>query len=301
MKATKNEIIRFLIGNKIERFFLMWIAVSIIFFVLCFYYAISFSEQEFDAELFKAKGYTQEEIELFNDIAFLDGRIRKWETDIKIEIKGVPDPKAGSIDSAINEIAPLIKPLNMEIVKGKGNIIVERGVYTVFDKLIKPAKGRAEVNPGIVCPAINSARIIERRKAGTKTLLHELEHAIGLRHPRKSYPFLMKIIGHDSPQWNDSIRNHPDKQFHLYTQQLSEQEKKVIQMLYSPEIKSGLTRKTFMKKMGIQDNPKIWDPPIVDILATGMPYIFTRWLYATLGVWIFFYLIHFIKRVYKKI
>jgi hypothetical protein len=232
----------------------------------------------------------------------LDGRIRKWETDIKIEIKGYPGPKAGSIDSVINEIAPLIKPLNIEIVKEKGNLVVERGVYNVLDKLMKTATGRAEVNPGIVNPAITKARIIERRKAGTKTLLHELEHVIGLRHPRKSYPFLMKIIGQNSPQSDyNYINNHPDGHFHYFNQKLSEQEKRVIQMLYSPEIKSGLTQKTFMKKMELQDNPKIWNPPIIDILVTGiLPYIILPCTYVITGLFIFFPFLYFIKMTYKK-
>ena len=67
--------------------------LGIFLLISLFWGAIFFTDHRisvsaFDVNSFQKRGYTKDEIALFGDIAFREGnRLRKWETDIKVEIK----------------------------------------------------------------------------------------------------------------------------------------------------------------------------------------------------------------------
>jgi hypothetical protein len=211
----------------------------------------------FSAESFKAKNYTQEELILFNDIGFsYDNKIRKWETDIKVEIKNrneITPQDVADVDSCITILSPLILPLKMERVTSGGNF----HVYASTEKKL-PTKdnlglGCAETNRKTFYKReITEAIIYEIKNLYRKDiLLHEFEHALGLSHAKGKYNYLLNMQSVDNPyilkseEESDSIL---DNRFYI-----TEQEKKVIKMLYSSDFKSGLSRKFFMKEMNIND------------------------------------------------
>lgn len=206
-------------------------------------------KQEFDVNKFIARGYSQEEIELFIDIAFVEGEIEKWDTDIYVQIKGEKGRAGADIDPVIKLLSPLVSPLKMEIVKEHGNVIIYRGVKSCL-----VPRAIAFSNTTIISPRISKAWIFESNNVSSIALTHELEHILGLSHPRKGHPYALNIKGNESPS---SIPAY----YYTDTYYLSNQEKKVIKMLYSSEIKNGLKRSSFMKDMGIQDHLKTWNLP----------------------------------------
>lgn len=234
-------------------------------------------------ENFKRKGYTQEEIELFNDIAFSKGCVRKWDKEIRVEVIGTPGPNAANIDSVIKIIEPLIAPVKIKRVKTNGNLIVYRGVSK---NQYKGFLGFATYNSSAHTKKIQNGIIYEMENAKYLTLMHEFEHVLGLNHPQKAYPFGLLIWGQDSPgkasdnynvekhsplelepghyhfkSFEDFARYQEEQKQHVqvFTEMLTEQEKQVIRMLYSPDIKAGLKRSTFMRLMNINDDIHIWD------------------------------------------
>jgi hypothetical protein len=79
------------------------------------------------------------------------------------------------------------------------------------------------------------------------TFIHEFLHGLGLSHPRKTYPFDLTI----STKRNFySIEEY--EKYHEHRFPLSEQEKRILKMLYSPIIKSGLTIECFKEKMNME-------------------------------------------------
>jgi len=221
----------------------------------------------FDAEKFTQKTeYTAEELELFCDVAFMseDTRIRKWRKDIKVEIKNINqlDRKSiAEVDSVIALLAPLVAPLKMERVHSGGNLLVYRNVEEIIPSRTKSIPHAVTINGmtkigGKMAHtwAIDSASIYDGKYADPQTLLHEFEHAIGLAHPVRLYPYYLTIGRSVIPQYFRSL-----EEVQAYLKQpfyLSEQEKTVIRMLYSPEIRSGLHIETFMKKMGFSEEEK---------------------------------------------
>ncbi|WP_029902305.1 hypothetical protein [Prevotella sp. 10(H)] len=216
--------------------------------------------QEFDVERFRETGYTDEELSLFCDIAFnRDGeRIRKWETDLRVEIENIAelgDEAVDEVDSVISILRPLIAPLKIERVSEKGNVIVHKNVeLTLINKpRQKPTytNGIARINEATDHSwNINFAHIYDGPTTGTQTLMHEFEHILGLEHPMMLYEYYLTIGRSSIPQhysaYGDWFR------FHRMPYYISPREKAVIRMLYSPEIRSGLKRDEFIKRMGIE-------------------------------------------------
>ena len=236
--------------------------MGICFFIIASYFLHKYIiNTNFDKEQFLSKGYTQDEIELFSDIGFLHGRIRKWETDIKVEIidiEKLSKKDIEDVDSIIIIIEPLIFPIKIYRVLKEGNLKVYRKVEKIykcnFFNITEPG-GTAMLNPHKILDirklSITTAKIYEKNySSGTKTLLHEFLHAIGLWHASRPYNFHIAMATRESPNIFYSLEEldeHHDIEFFI-----SEQEKQVIRMIYSSGVKSGLKRKTFMKEMGLK-------------------------------------------------
>jgi len=213
--------------------------------------------QVFDVQAFNEMGYTDEELTLFTDIAFnrKEDCIRKWESDIKVEIDDIRKTKPWAIeevDSAILILAPLIAPQKIYRVATGGNVKVYRTVrsVTLTDmEAMRPAALYGLTRKNKVTKssaAITSAELYVRQGAGSQTLLHEFMHVLGVEHPTVAHPFYVTI-------GRSVISNHLYPEGGMpYIQQrfyIAEQEKTAIRMLYSPAIRSGLTRENFKKQI----------------------------------------------------
>lgn len=220
------------------------------------------NNNKFNTESFKNKKYSKEQILLFCDIGFREwNTLRKWNTDIKVEINNIDslDPShINDVDSCIAILSPLIKPLKIERVKSNGNLTV------FFKNRMSPrmgmAKGYCSSNPLLFSSEINNVEIdILKKLSNSKTLLHEMEHALGLAHPKRKYSYLLNIAGLDSPAIFKTV-----DEYEVYSKSrypISRQEKEVIKMLYGGDFTSGLKRSTFMKSMGLK-NDGIWDKKV---------------------------------------
>ncbi|MBF0647484.1 hypothetical protein IR083_01465 [Dysgonomonas sp. GY75] len=219
--------------------------------------------QDFDADKFCKIGFTDEELDLFCDIAFnrAGERIRKWNTDIRVEIEdtGKLDKNViAEVDSVITLLRPLIVPLRIERVPDNGNVIVYKNVKSAPAN--KPRQkpifvnGIARINEAIDHAwEINFAHIYDGRESGTQTLMHEFEHMLGLEHPMMLYEYYLTIGRSAIPQHYSAYGGW--LRFQGVPYYISEQEKTVIRMLYSPEIKAGLKKDDFLKRM--ENNIKI--------------------------------------------
>lgn len=225
------------------------------------------SIRNFDVEKFKSIDFTEDELGLFCDIAFMheDVQIRKWEEDIKVEIKNIADIDKKSIaevDSIIAILAPLIAPVKIERVERNGNLHVYRHVKRIKSatppSIFKPkyVNGLTQINKKTPYNwNITFACIYDGPSTTAQTLLHEFEHALGLGHPFKPYPYYVTIGRSVIPQYFKT-----DEEFMAFINQpfyISEQEKKVIRMLYSPDIKSGLHIDVFALRMNFDEEDKL--------------------------------------------
>lgn len=213
--------------------------------------------RRFDSNKFMTSvEYTKDELSLFCDIAFTDEEVcvRKWKKDIKVEIINIAELDKYSIaevDSVIAILAPLIEPIKIKRVEKDGNLHVHRKVQQVTPS--KPEKnclnGLARINKKTPYSwEISYACIYDGCEASSQTLMHEFQHALGLSHPIKLYSYYLTIGRSVIPQYfrsKEEIQNFLDQPFYL-----SEQEKTVIKMLYSPEIPAGLHINLFADRMG---------------------------------------------------
>lgn len=217
--------------------------------------------ENLNVELFRKTEYTEEELNLFCDIAFnrKSERIRKWTTDIKVEIKEPHLLKARSIaeiDSVIAILAPLITPLKIERVWTNGNVHIYRNIHKVALSDYTPnipiaLKGLTKKNKeSDIFWDITHASVYVREGAHTQTILHEFEHVLGLEHPLHIYPYYVTIGRSVIPEIL-----YPETEYINFIQSfyISEQEKTAIRMLYSKQINPGLKKSIFLEKMRINE------------------------------------------------
>lgn len=212
--------------------------------------------ESFDVSGFNKISYTQDEFHFFCDIAFnRDGQyIRKWVSDIRVEVKEPYDLRRESItevDSVIAILAPLIAPLKIERVWTDGNVYVYRNVHKIklseHHPIVPVAlKGLTKRNKDSdFLWSIYFASVYVQEGAHTQTLLHEFQHVLGLEHPLRIYPYYVTIGRSIIPDvlYDDELAKS-DIPFYM-----SEQEKTSIKMLYSHQIKPGLKKECFLQKI----------------------------------------------------
>jgi hypothetical protein len=207
----------------------------------------------FDPESFKnTTNCTNDDLNLLVDIGNCNlfrwnrnlNRFIKWESDIKVEvidIERLGKDKISDIDSIIKLMAPLIAPVKIYRVEKNGNF------RTHLDLEDLNTAGCAFIDIYWGNYIMKSADIYVRKWHSPYTLIHEFLHGLGLSHPRKTYPFDLAI---DYKRTFNSFEEHEkylDQKFPF-----PEQEKRVLKMLYSPIIKSGLTIECFKEKMNME-------------------------------------------------
>lgn len=238
------------------------LAIAISVLIIYFSYKI-YQKSLFNEDSFFSKNYTTSEIDFFVDIAFMrPGLIRKWESDIKVEIdttNGITDADIFEIDKVIEIIAPLIKPISIYRVQSNGNLIVHLN-------LLQRAKnnfiGYTTCTDLTKSKTIYNAEIFVLKHYNS-IIMHEFLHAIGIDHPEKEYPFYTVMgvntyvvleaqeVGSKYPDYG-IVLNTWDEYDALYDKSynnMSEQEKKAVKMLYSSDFKSGLTKKYFLNRL----------------------------------------------------
>ena len=218
----------------------------------------------FNADSFNSKNYSKESLAFFSDIAFREGdRIRKWECDIRIELDSNSLKDSNCVvltDKVISILIPLIKPLKIFKVQENGNLIIHANVdKTPIDKGI----GYTDVNHfNLFSESIYNADVYTT-KNNLSVLPHEICHAIGLTHPENRYPFY-NIMGTNSfiikEFYDDPSKINPSKydlvlntydDFVTFQREniIPLEEREVIKMLYSEDIKVGLKKNYFLKKI----------------------------------------------------
>jgi hypothetical protein len=156
------------------------------------------------------------------------------------------------IDSIIEIITPLIHPIKIERVENNGNLEVYRKVERIlsFSAYIRKnqPRGITMMNPFV--STINFAQIYETNNVSdNSTIIHEFLHAIGLAHASKPHKFNLVMSTLEAPNIFNSIDEL--EAFNNIPYYISEQEKQVIKMLYSSDVKSGLQKEDFIKEMNL--------------------------------------------------
>jgi len=223
----------------------------------------------FDKENFISKGYSQQDILLFSDISFREGdKLRKWNQDIKVEIDTTcPIDKdfISEVDNVIKVLSPLIAPIKIYRVSKNGNLIVHMNCQNT------------PVGNGIGYTLVNNMNLLSEPinhadvyiiKYHLHILPHEMCHAIGLSHPKNSYPFynIMGVNNFCVKETNKIIKQKPPIKFAIVFDTWEEidsferyqkelvipfEERLIIKMLYTCDFKSGLKKSVFKKEMGI--------------------------------------------------
>ena len=209
-----------------------------------------------NANEFRKEGnYSKETLMLFKELAFPYDKIRKWSEDIKVEIVHTDKLDKSSIveiDSIIKILSPLIYPVKIYKVSENGNLKVYRKVDAIVahGDTIKNTQGFCYIprEKNFFSFDIKYAEVYDIWY--TDCIFHEFLHAIGLKHTSKQYPFHLNMSDYHIYY---SLEDEEKYNTPLY---ICEEEKLIIKMLYSPYIKSGLTKEEFLKKMKLTDNDK---------------------------------------------
>lgn len=162
-------------------------------------------------------------------------------------------------DQVISILTPLIKPLKIYRVQENGNLIIHANVD---DTPVNKGIGYTAVNHfNLLSESIHKADVYTT-KHSLSVLPHEMCHAIGLSHPENMYPFY-NIMGVNSfiikelfddpsiikPSKYDLVFDTFDDLATFQKENIiPTQEREVIKMLYSEDIKVGLKKKYFLSK-----------------------------------------------------
>lgn len=183
--------------------------------------------------------YTDAEIEYFNEIALgteygnAPGVIKKWDTDIRIKVNGRPNEKdIQTLNRVISDLNSIIgDKINISIVNDNENIninFVPLSKFSICDAVpgnlgYFNTKWRNNViYEASICIATDKLPYQEER---SHMIREELTQSLGLMR--------------DSNKYRDSIFY----QGYSATQEYSQIDIKMIQILYSDEIKPGMGKK----------------------------------------------------------
>lgn len=185
--------------------------------------------------------YSQADLDYFLEIATgsefvrADLPIRKWEQDVKIKLHGTPTAEDGqTLDAVIDELKGLVGSIDIQVV----DKTADRANINVY--FVDPAEFSSYVphqNPGrggFVWIQSSSGAI-----RGATVLIADR----GLTQPQRNHIIREEVtqslgLLNDSFQYRDSIF------FQLWNAvtQYSQRDERVIQMLYRPEVRPGMSR-----------------------------------------------------------
>jgi hypothetical protein len=254
--------------KKLYCFSLFFLIAILIIILSLFLYDSLRQPSLFDKKHFISKGYSQQDILLFSDIAFREAdKLRKWNEDIKVEIDTTCDIDKNcvtEVDNVIRVLTPLIAPVKIHRVSKNGNLIIHMNCQNIP---VGHGIGYTLVNNlNLFCEPINHADVYTV-KYWLSVLPHEMCHAIGLSHPTNRYQFYNIMGTNDFFVKEINKKISPDKfaltfntweemdTFEIYQKKLviPFEERRIIKMLYSSNFKSGLKKSAFKKEMGLID------------------------------------------------
>lgn len=197
------------------------------------------SNQQSQQAYLPRRKYTPEEINYFQEIALgtefsaNSSIIRKWQGDLRIKIIGSPTSEdLNTLKNVTNEINNLTSDINLKIVDNKPNVkvhFVPVSEFKRYEPNYEPGNdGYAWVNwsqDNIIYSAnILIATTGVNQKERSHLIREELTQSLGLL--RDSYKYKNSIF---YQPWTD-------------TNQYSQLDKTIIQILYRPEIRPGMTK-----------------------------------------------------------
>ncbi|MEM6403040.1 MAG: DUF2927 domain-containing protein [Cyanobacteria bacterium P01_D01_bin.116] len=197
------------------------------------------SNQQFQQAYLPRRKYTPEEINYFQEIALgteystSSSIIRKWQGDLRIKVIGSPTSEdLNSLRNIINEINNLTSDINLKIVDNKPNVkihFVPVSEFKRYEPNYEPGNdGYAWVNWNQNNVIYNANILVATTGINQKERSHlireELTQSLGLL--RDSYKYKNSIF---YQPWTD-------------TNQYSQLDKTLIQILYRPEIRPGMTK-----------------------------------------------------------
>lgn len=244
-----------------KNIFKLFCIISLIFLLVLILFGVIWFKKStinFDVSTFLSNGYTSKQIYDFCNIGFPNGRIWKWEREIKVElidINSFSKNEIANIDTVISIVAPLIYPIKIKKVESKGNFRIYTNKHEILSK--NKILGLCIINPinyNYFPLTFNliSVDMYLYDAFKTHTLMHEFLHGLGLDHPTMQHvddPMILSV-GTKFPNYFKSLDESyefMDNKFYI-----SEAEMNVLRMLYSSGLKSGLYRSVFMKKLNLK-------------------------------------------------
>lgn len=197
------------------------------------------SNQQSQQAYLSKRRYTPEEINYFQEIALgseyseSSSIIRKWQGDLRIQVIGSPTSEdLKTLKTLTNEINRLTSGINLKIVDNKPNVkihFVPVSEFKRYEPNYQPGNdGYAWVNWNqnnvIYSANILIAKTGVNQKERSHLIREELTQSLGLL--RDSYKYKNSIF---YQPWTD-------------TNQYSQLDKTLIQILYRPEIRPGMTK-----------------------------------------------------------
>lgn len=189
--------------------------------------------------------YNDSELSFFAEVGFgYNNKTRRWSDNLLISVEGAPE--TGDIevlDTIIEELRPLIFPLQIKRVQNNGNVKV-RFSPTFKDKP-KHMLGCLDYRIKFFTNYFKIATIwVNSRSKGKLrqgTLRHEFMHALGFNHPKSRFTgtIIESLVEYESI---DDFEAGNTKLFHF-----SELDKTCIRILYDLDMPVGLTKEIYLE------------------------------------------------------
>lgn len=187
-----------------------------------------------------APAYTPEELAYFAEIAFgaeyghRDEHIRKWTSDVRLRVSGVPaEEDLAVLRGVVDELNALIDEVRVELVDGDDAAPNAEVRFVTQDEL-DVRVGRACHCTGMAVTVADGRRYIRSAEvlilaAGTPAarahaIREEVTQMLGLMVDSHAYPYSIFSQGPEAVTEYAGI------------------DRKVIEMLYRPEVRPGMTR-----------------------------------------------------------
>jgi len=191
-------------------------------------------------------------VSYFNEVAFgsefgsSNNRLRKWQEDVKIYVAGdSPAYLAFELSRIIKELNELIQEVKLYRVdsRDEANYVIYLGKAKGYEQIEPHAKSKTKDNWGLFWVYWNSDNTIHRGSMYVDT--HRTESVNAQKHLLREELTQSLGLMNDSYRYKDSIFF----QKWSYTNEFSAIDKRLIQLLYHPEVKAGMTKEAFKSLM----------------------------------------------------
>lgn len=207
--------------------------------------AILFGGCSLTAAEIKVNTYSGDEVDYFTEIAFgaergqKDPHIRKWTSDVQLQITGAATAEDSAVVlSVVDEINALIQEIQVQIVTEAPTAEVR---FVSQEELDARTGGPCHCF-GLAVTEYDQRRVIRRADVLILTTMSPQRRAHAIREEITQMLGLMV----DSNTYPDSIFYQPPSEVTTY----AEIDRRLIEMLYRPEIRPGMTREEAVQALG---------------------------------------------------